>query len=1342
MILKKVFVSLFLVMYVFVMAAMPVLGYDYSAESNADSSGSYTTGESAPDNNSSKDKAAGSSNDTGTSDTANDSAGSKADSSTAADPNQGSASSDAGSSSEDNDFSRNSVNSDSDSVDSDADSSSTGENPGQESAGSDAASASTGDNPDQSSAGSDSADSDADSSSKDKDSDQDSVSDSDKDAEKEKAKEDVTFSSEKISGAGVYVHASAGAGVLPKGTTMHLKDVSSYRAKTAADQILSEDVQSAQGVDISFHNAKGNEIEPEGDVNVSMRLVDSLEGQEFSVIHVSDNGAAENIGSASSTGASFSSDEFSLYVIAGTGSQEDPFGNVYREYTIGFGESITIYSDEKNHDGTWIPGEGNPAWILSVVTAAKGENLNSLIDNTRYKGTAYVQPKVIVTAKNKPGTIRVSFSYLHPEDKTHKTTTGAFIARHYYLIHIVDKSKNEYSVQFKNNDGTGVSHVTADMLKYTTESGVKAKRTVNDEYKHTFTFNGSSPDPSTRNGKVTLIMPDYPKKKTRTDENGEYQFIGWSILDKANPTTGNKGSIVYPFTDAHVFAPGDRFPLDRKDLTLWAVWARIDTKDKAGLKANFYLRIDDHIPNEPQSHGNASYTQIGQSNTYKLPLARFKTDSINGVDEGWVEGVNKPFSADVYTSLKNAGKLPADVTTANEFNSRYRVVWSTIKKESEGWHVDGLLYEKELYNLAYHENGDLVVVSSMPEGVKDIPEGNTTMVDKRIPNRYDMVFTGWNTEANGTGVSFTPGDQVVVSSHPELDKSINTLHLYAQWVKSTKYTYEVRYLEAGTNRVLKDPEFFGDQILGNKISSKEVSLRATSSIEDPSSPTGHYVFSYADPAIGDGDGGLIIGEDNSKNVITLYYMSATQDILATSVSLHKTNDLGRPLKGAEFELTKQGAGEATVFKSDEQGNLQIPFTDDPGSGADDTLTYTLKESKAPEGHIKSDDEYTIMIKRGEATVISFPGSKTKTFYPLIATVLKNGAETDPGNITVENKAIIEPIDLPITATKVLEGRAQLAGEFKFTLTDTEGKKIAEATNTADGQVVFNGAVAKEAGTYEFNISEDTGNDNTIQYDKSVYSVKVVVERGDDNILRVSDMTYTKDGNPAEKALFTNKAKFNITYDLNGGSYNGKTGDITEQYLYGTKILIHKAPTREGYRFLYWKGSEYQPGDEYVVLEDHKFVAQWEPVKNDSDGKSDDDPDNKPNNDKDKNPDNGSGEHDFNNPDDNTDHDKDKDPNNGSGEHDINTPDDNTDHDKDKNHDNGSGEHDFNNPDNNTDHDKDKNSKTNPKKTPRSNLSSVPETGDFASVTSLVIMMILSVAVLMAALFTRRKGARS
>ena len=51
-------------------------------------------------------------------------------------------------------------------------------------------------------------------------------------------------------------------------------------------------------------------------------------------------------------------------------------------------------------------------------------------------------------------------------------------------------------------------------------------------------------------------------------------------------------------------------------------------------------------------------------------------------------------------------------------------------------------------------------------------------------------------------------------------------------------------------------------------------------------------------------------------------------------------------------------------------------------------------------------------------------------------------------------------------------------------------------------------------------------------------------------------------------------------------------DIIERYQAETKISIHEAPSREGYEFLYWKGSEYQPGDKYTVAEDHVFTAQW------------------------------------------------------------------------------------------------------------------------------------------------------
>lgn len=66
----------------------------------------------------------------------------------------------------------------------------------------------------------------------------------------------------------------------------------------------------------------------------------------------------------------------------------------------------------------------------------------------------------------------------------------------------------------------------------------------------------------------------------------------------------------------------------------------------------------------------------------------------------------------------------------------------------------------------------------------------------------------------------------------------------------------------------------------------------------------------------------------------------------------------------------------------------------------------------------------------------------------------------------------------------------------------------------------------------------------------------------------------------------------ITYKLNGGTYKGSKKDITEIHEFGSEITIHKAPKREGYTFLYWKGSQYQPGDKYTVSEDHSFTAQW------------------------------------------------------------------------------------------------------------------------------------------------------
>lgn len=66
----------------------------------------------------------------------------------------------------------------------------------------------------------------------------------------------------------------------------------------------------------------------------------------------------------------------------------------------------------------------------------------------------------------------------------------------------------------------------------------------------------------------------------------------------------------------------------------------------------------------------------------------------------------------------------------------------------------------------------------------------------------------------------------------------------------------------------------------------------------------------------------------------------------------------------------------------------------------------------------------------------------------------------------------------------------------------------------------------------------------------------------------------------------------IIYDANGGKFSDGTQIKQELHQENDIIKIIPAPTREGYKFLYWKGSEHYPGQTYTVTNSHTFVAQW------------------------------------------------------------------------------------------------------------------------------------------------------
>ena len=67
----------------------------------------------------------------------------------------------------------------------------------------------------------------------------------------------------------------------------------------------------------------------------------------------------------------------------------------------------------------------------------------------------------------------------------------------------------------------------------------------------------------------------------------------------------------------------------------------------------------------------------------------------------------------------------------------------------------------------------------------------------------------------------------------------------------------------------------------------------------------------------------------------------------------------------------------------------------------------------------------------------------------------------------------------------------------------------------------------------------------------------------------------------------------VVFEANEGAWaNGDTRRVYHPAV-GSTITIESAPMREGYKFLYWKGSKYNPGDRYLVEGEHVFTAIWE-----------------------------------------------------------------------------------------------------------------------------------------------------
>ena len=145
-------------------------------------------------------------------------------------------------------------------------------------------------------------------------------------------------------------------------------------------------------------------------------------------------------------------------------------------------------------------------------------------------------------------------------------------------------------------------------------------------------------------------------------------------------------------------------------------------------------------------------------------------------------------------------------------------------------------------------------------------------------------------------------------------------------------------------------------------------------------------------------------------------------------------------------------------------------------------------------------------------------------------------------------------------------------------------------------------------------SVDTGNEVRVETSDSKYNWQNFAIRPVDSATLVLSAINGNDGvyslNNGAAYYFDLLRRFFINYDLNGGTLDGNSGTVTEVYDDGTGITL-PTPTRDGYRFAYWEGSQYNAGDLYTVIGDHSFRAIWEKIISDPEPDPEPDPDPEP-----------------------------------------------------------------------------------------------------------------------------------
>ena len=804
------------------------------------------------------------------------------------------------------------------------------------------------------------------------------------------------------------------------------------------------------------------------------------------------------------------------------------------EYTAQYSRTLNKYTVTwKNYDGTVIK-----------------------IDKDVPYGTT---PTYNGAAPTKPATAQYTYTFSGWSPTLDAITGDATYTAQY------NRTVNEYTVTWKNYDGTVIK---IDKVPYgTTPTYNGATPTKQADAQYTYTFSGWDPTIYAVTGNAT-----YTAQYNRT-------------LNKYTVTWKNYDGTVIK-TD--------------KDVPYGATPSYVGSEPVQPATAQYTYSFSGWDPVVGVVTGNAEYTAQYDSTVNKYTVTWKNIGQIIETDTGVEYGTTPSY--DGATPTKGA-------------DQQYTYTF-------EGWDPEVETVKGDAtYNAKYNNTLNKYEVKFVDE------DGTTPLKVNYSGQEVNSVKYDYGTKAA----------DIVRPKNPEKAATAEYTYTFTGWTPAIadvtdNATYKATYSRAKNRYTIKFVDYNGDV-----ISSAEYEYGKTAAdIVRPSNPsrtaTAEYTYSFSGwtPAIADvtGDATYTATYSAAKNNYKVTFVDSDDTVLqataeyeygTTADQITKPAD---PSKAATAEFTYAFGGwnpKVDTVTGDvtykavytaTKNKYDVSFVDEDGTTVLMAATpYEYGTAAAdivkPSPEKKPTAEYSYEFTGWTPEVKDVTGPAVYqanyvqkdrmykvTFVDDDGTTVIKEAEYKYGTAAAD---VVKPDDPEKAATA--EYTYTFAGWDKD-IADVTADAVYTATYTAvknkysvvfvdeDGTTVLKAAAEYEYGTKAADI-EKPADPTKAATDKFTYEFTGWSPELADV---TADATYKAVYKENKTAVY-----HKISYDLNGGTLDGKTGVITVEAEEGSVITIPDAPTREGYNFLYWKGSEYHPGDEYTVDGDHTFTAQWQLV---------------------------------------------------------------------------------------------------------------------------------------------------